>query len=174
MTELATEERAEPTDIEIALLKRADHRHFLALNPEAGEAGIFMAHKAVNRWAVIKMARAEASGDDAKQAGAFYDLVMTIVLPEERERLDDYMMEHGDDDGMQAMSLAVGRFVKGETGLPLAPSQDLSNASTATNSDTGASLSEPVTGVVVTQRANLATGEIRTVDPTSLADLSGV
>lgn len=120
------------------------YKHTFVVDPE-DPTSVFGAHKALNRWALLKMARAEAQGTDEEQAAAFYTLIMTIVVPEERDRLDDYMMEHGDDEGMTRLQDAVERFVKGETQLPLEPSSTSSTDGTTTPPTSEGTSSEPAT-----------------------------
>lgn len=145
--------------------KAPPHKHFLVLDPADPQAA-FKAHREVNRWALVKAARAEAKKDDAMRAVAFVDLVMAIVLPEERGRLDDYMLDHGDDDGMARMNAAVDAYVNGDTGLPLGPSSTSSTSTTETSPSGEDSSSVP--GTLPVKRVDLGTGRV-TIEETPQA-----
>jgi hypothetical protein len=123
----------------------AEQQHWLIFDPE-DEAGQFRAHEKPNNWVALKLARAEASGNDVLRAAAMWDFLMTVVDDEERGRLDDYLTEHGREPDLLEgrMEKALDDWRNG-VGLPLEPGSDSSTPSTGNPGTSEEDSSQPDT-----------------------------
>lgn len=69
----------------------------------------------LSAWALMKLAKAAQGSEMAALAG-MYDLIMSAVMPEERERLDAYMASH--TVAFEDLNAAVGELMKSYTDRP--------------------------------------------------------
>lgn len=94
-----------------------------------GVSGEFRAHRYANQFLLVRhVDQIFDSGYQAVQAVTV--LVLDQVLPEERARLEDFLLENGRrDDYSQRLYDALDGCWKGETSLPLEPSSVSSGTS---------------------------------------------
>ena len=106
----------------------------------------FLAYAEANQWAIMQNAQAARKGNEADKIAALYALATSSVLPEDRDRFELWMLDHGRDDMIyDKLYDALGALWAGETRLPLVPISSEPSGSTGESAPTGTgSSSEPV------------------------------
>lgn len=92
--------------------------------------GVFRSVEKPPQWAFMKMAVAAKKQDKIAQMAAMVDLVTVCVPAEERDRLNDYLLEH--DDAVDKLEGALTDLGTYWSGRPLEPSSTSSTASPST------------------------------------------
>jgi hypothetical protein len=101
-----------------------------------GERGEFLGFDSPNQWAMMQNAKAGKEGPQAQMA-AMYQLAVTSVKPEDRERFEEFMSEHGqDEDLLEVLGESLNKLWSGETRLPLVPTSSDSSTSTSESEPT--------------------------------------
>lgn len=107
----------------------------LVLDFGDGVKGEFKAHRYANQFLLVR------HSDDLFRGGykaieAATILTLDQVLPEEKERLEQFLFENGRSDNyVDAISDGLQACWSGETNLPLEPSSDSSETSSPTDGD---------------------------------------
>lgn len=112
-----------------------------------GAVGEFRAHRYANQFLLVRhVDQIFGSGYGAIQAVTV--LILDQVLPEERARLEEFLLANGRrDDYSQRLYDALDSCWRGETHLPLGPSSDSSATSSSleTEQQSRDDLSSPAT-----------------------------
>lgn len=116
------------------------HPHLVLDFP--GDRGQFRSHQHMNLALLWKHKTAIQNGE--------YEAVMlfaeTMVLDDERERLFDFLISHGNDEGfLNVVYDAIWNCHLGRSNLPLAPSSDFSISTSETDSSSTDDSSSPDT-----------------------------
>jgi hypothetical protein len=124
-----------------------------------GDREEFLAFAEPNQWALMQNAEAaktsRKSGDTRAGMAAMYRLATTSVKPEDRDRFEDYMTEHGmADDLVDVLGTALSDLWAGETMLPLVPTSSDSSVSTGMSSSTSEGDSSPAGTVLAVVRTS--------------------
>jgi len=90
----------------------------------------FKAAKFAPEWRFFPLASAMKKGDNFGSMAAVYDLVMALVLEDERERLNDFLAEHHEHAQLEALLDTVMETAKKITGRSFGGS---SGSSTSTS-----------------------------------------
>lgn len=103
-----------------------------------GQPAEFKAERYANQFLLVRhLDQAYGSEGDYYAIVAVTNLVRDQVLDEERDRLDEFLLAHGrSDDYVPVIRDALGDCWRGETNLPLEPSQDSSETTSPTDGDT--------------------------------------
>lgn len=102
-----------------------------------GDEGEFKAYAHPNQWALMQNAQALKENNSRSSAASTYNLAVTSVLPEERGRFNQWMMDHGHDQELEdKLSEALIALWDGQTLLPLEQASSDSSSSTGGNGST--------------------------------------
>lgn len=89
--------------------------------------GVFKAMQKPPRWAFAVVTVAAQSKDSNKQLAAMVQLVTALVVKDERDRLNEYLMEN--DEAMDELEGAITKLANYWSGRPLELSPDSSDSS---------------------------------------------
>lgn len=76
----------------------------------------FAVRDRVDEWALMKLAKSQQGGDTMRALAGMYDFINAIVMPAERERLDEFLSNGELEPG--ALSEAIGALVAEMAGRP--------------------------------------------------------
>lgn len=89
--------------------------------------GVFKAKTKPPRWAFAVVTVAAQSKDENRQLAALVQLVRTLVVTEEKERLHEYLLDN--DEAMDQLQEAITKLSNYWSGRPLELSSDSSDSS---------------------------------------------